>query len=608
MRRLGAEPYSELHRVSVEEPERFWAAVVEDLGLVFSRRWDAVRDVSDGPEWARWFVGGRLNLAESCVHRWARERPDDEALVGLFEDGARSSLTWAEASRAVRQLAEALVELGVEPGDRVALFMPMCPAVAVASLACAHAGAVQVPIFSGFAGPAIAQRLEDSDAKVVICADWSLRRGQRIAMGETAAEVAGDRHLLVWNRHEDAWPDLVERQPGTLEPVEVDSEHPCLIAYTSGTTGRPKGAVHVHGGFLVSIAREVAYQTDVRPGDRMHFATDMGWIMGPWTVVGGGAVGATVVLAEGAPDTPADRIWRTVESERLTMLGVSPTLIRSLIPRGEPSHDLSSLRALATTGEPWNPAPYRWLHEKAGGGRVPIVNLSGGTEVGACFLSVVVTEPIKEVSLGFPALGLDMDVFDHEGRPVRGAVGELVCKQPWPGMTRGIWGDPQRYLDTYWRTFPGVWRHGDWASVDEDGYWFLHGRSDDTLNIAGKRIGPAELESAAVAHPAVAEAAAIGVPHELKGETAWLFCVLDPSAEPSRALAHEVSHAVVEALGKAFRPERVEFVASLPKTRSAKIMRRAVRARALGEDAGDLSSLENPDALDEIERAVAARA
>ncbi|MBD0337879.1 MAG: AMP-binding protein [Thermoleophilia bacterium] len=605
MRRLGVERYADLHRVSVEEPARFWQELVGDLGLVLSRPWDDVLDVSDGIEWARWFVGAELNAAESCVHRWARERQDEEALVGLFEDGRRSSLTWAEASHAVRRLAEALVELGVEPGDRVALFMPMCPAVAVAAHACAHVGAVQVPIFSGFAGPAVAQRLEDSDAKVVICADASLRRGQRIPMRETVEEVAGGRRLLVWDRERDSWPELVERQPGSLEPLPLPAEHPYLIAYTSGTTGRPKGAVHVHGGFLVSIAREVVYQTDVHPGERIHFVTDMGWIMGPWTVLGGGAAGATVVLAEGAPDFPAHRVWDTVASERVTMLGVSPTLVRSLIPRGDPETDLTSLRAFATTGEPWNPAPYRWLHERVGGGRVPIVNLSGGTEVGACFLSVAVTEPIKECSLGFPALGLDMDVFGASGRPVRGEVGELVCKRPWPGMTRGIWGDPERYLETYWRTFPGVWRHGDWASVDAGGNWYLHGRSDDTLNIAGKRIGPAELESAAVAHPAVAEAAAVGVPHDVKGETAWLFCVLAPGADPD---AEGVAAAVTTALGKAFKPDRVEFVASLPKTRSAKIMRRAVRAKALGEDPGDLSSLENPDALDEIERAVHARA
>ncbi|MEX2211948.1 MAG: AMP-binding protein [Gaiellaceae bacterium] len=605
MGRLGVERYADLHRISIDEPERFWRELVADLGLVLSRPWDEVLDSSDGIQWARWFVGARLNLAESCVHRWARERPDDEALVGLFEDGTRSSLTWEEASLEVRKLAEALVELGVEPGDRVALFMPMCPAVAIAAHACAHVGAVQVPIFSGFAAPAIAQRLEDAEAKVVLCADWSLRRGQRIEMLATLGEaLRGGEEVLTWSRERHGWPELVERQPGRLEPVEVDAEHPYLLAYTSGTTGRPKGAVHVHGGFLVSIAREVAYQADVRAGERIHFVTDMGWIMGPWTVVGGGAVGATIVLAEGAPDFPADRLWRTIESERVTMLGVSPTLIRSLLPRGEPQADLSSLRSIATTGEPWNPAPYRWLHERVGGGRVPIVNLSGGTEVGACFLSVVVTEPIKECSLGFPALGLDMDVFDQEGNPLRGEVGELVCKRPWPGMTRGVWGDPERYLETYWRRFPGVWRHGDWASIDEDGYWYLHGRSDDTLNIAGKRIGPAELESAATGHPAVAEVAAVGVPHELKGEVAWLFCVLKPGIEPSEELAREVTKAVTNALGRAFKPERVEFVGSLPKTRSAKIMRRAVRAKALGEDLGDLSSLENPEALEEIARVV----
>jgi acetyl-CoA synthetase len=412
------------------------------------------------------------------------------------------------------------------------------------------------------------------------------------------------RGVIEWSREALEWPELVRSQPGELAPLQVEAEHPYLIAYTSGTTGRPKGAVHVHGGFLVSIAREVAYQTDVHPGETLHFATDMGWIMGPWTVVGGGAVGARIVYAEGAPDWPADRLWQTIESERVNVLGVSPTLIRALIPSGEPQADTSSLTAIATTGEPWNPAPYRWLHERVGGGRTPIVNLSGGTEVGACFLSVEVVEPIKECSLGFPALGLDMDVLGPDGDPVRGEVGELVCRRPWPGMTRGIWGDPDRYLETYWRRFPGVWTHGDWASVDEDGYWYLHGRSDDTLNIAGKRIGPAELESAALGHDGVVEAAAIGVPHEIKGEVAWIFCVPKPDAEAGDALAREVAAAVVAELGKAFAPERIVFVSALPKTRSAKIVRRAVRARVLGRDPGDLSSLENPEALEEIARAV----
>jgi len=614
--RLGCGGYHELHRLSVEEPDRFWRTVRDDLALPFARDWDAVLDDSRGLEWTTWFEGARLSVADACVHRWARERPEDEAAVLQGEDGTRASLTWARLSREVTRLAEGLASLGVGRGDAVGIFLPMAPEAAIAAHACAHLGAIQVPIFSGFAAPAIASRLTDAGARALITADGSLRRGATQPMKEIADEalvgVPSVEHVVVWRRlgleapmtpgRDHDWAELVADAPGELPPLEVESETPYLLAYTSGTTGRPKGALHVQGGFLLSIAREAAYQADVRAGDRVLFATDMGWIMGPWTVVGAGALGATIVFMEGAPDWPADRMWSLVESERVTMLGVSPTLIRALIAKGEPTADLSSLRAVTTTGEPWNRGPYDWLDEHVcGRGRIPIVNISGGTEVGACFLSVTPMAPTKPCSLGFPALGMDMDVLDESGAPVRGEVGELVCRNAWPGMTRGIWGDPERYLDTYWRRFPGVWTHGDWASVDEDGYWFLHGRSDDTLNVAGKRIGPAELESAAVNHPAVAEAAAIGVPHEVKGEVPWLFCVLRPGAEAS---AEEVSRAVTDELGKSFRPERVLFVSSLPRTRSAKIVRRAVRARALGQDPGDLSTLENPESLEEIASAV----
>jgi acetyl-CoA synthetase len=608
MRRLGCARYRELHRVSVEEPGRFWPEVVADLGIEFSTPWEQVLDVSRGPEWARWFVGGRINVARSCVHRW-RDR-DGEAVVWQSEDGERRALGWRELSDEVQRVAAGLAALGIGPGDAVGIFLPMSPEVAVASHAVAHLGAVQVPVFSGFAAPAIAARLADAGARALITADGSLRRGQVVPMKQIADEAVSGaptvESVVVWRRlgvdvpmspGRDVFWDELAGDP-ELAPTEVDAEAPYLLAYTSGTTGRPKGALHVQGAFLVSIAREVAYQTDVSAGDRVHFATDMGWIMGPWTVVGSGAAGATIVFAEGAPDWPPDRLWRLVEAERVTMLGVSPTLIRALIPRGDPTADLSSLRTVCTTGEPWNEGPYRWLFEHAG---APIVNISGGTEVGACFLSTCLTEPIKPVALGFPALGADLDVVDAEGRPVRGEVGELVCRRPWPGMTRGIWRDDERYLDTYWRRFPGIWTHGDWASIDADGYWFLHGRSDDTLNIAGKRIGPAELESAAVSHPDVAEAAAIGVPHDVKGEVAWLFCVPRPGVDADPAA---IAAVVSDALGKAFRPDRVLIVSSLPRTRSAKIVRRAVRATALGTDPGDLSSLENPEALDEIKEAI----
>jgi acetyl-CoA synthetase len=612
MRRHGFDDYWELQQRSQDDPDWFWPAAIEDMGLEFSRPWDRVGDLSKGPEWATWFVGGKLNLAWNCVHRWAERRPADVGAVFAGEDGERREWTFEELSRAVTRLAEGLTALGVEPGDRVAIYMPMCPEVAVASHACAHMGAVQVPIFSGFAAPAVAQRLQDSEAKVIITADRSLRRAKWLDMRTTAEEAAKEapsvEHVVTWSRSDGSW-DGAELGPGTLPPLEVDSEHPYLLTYTSGTTGKPKGVVHVQGGFLVSIAREVAYQADGHEDDVILFATDMGWIMGPWTVVGGGALGCRLVFPEGAPDQPADRLWRLIERERATILGCSPTLIRALLPHGNPEADLSSLRTIVTTGEPWNPDPYGWLFEQVGGGRCPIINCSGGTEVGACFLSPTPAMPIKTCSLGGPALGMAMDVVDAEGRSLvgTGEVGELVCRKPFPGMTRGFWRDPERYLDAYWRRLPGVWVHGDWASVDEDGYWFLHGRSDDTLNIAGKRIGPAEIESAVVAHPSVSEAAAVGVPHEVKGEVAWVFCVLKPGQDPGDGLASDVADRAARELGKAFKPERVVFVSALPKTRSAKIVRRAVRATLLGQDPGDLSSVENPEALDEVERLRVAR-
>jgi acetyl-CoA synthetase len=622
-RKLGFEEYAELVRFSQDEPERFWPAAIEDMGLEFSQPWDEVVDLSLGPEWATWFVGGKLNLAWNCVHRWAHgERADAEAAVWQSEDGDRQALTYRELSTEVTRFAEALAALGVGSGDRVAIFLPMSPEVAIASHACAHLGAVQVPVFSGFAAPAIAARLQHAEAKVVVTADGSLRRGREVPMkalvDEALAESPSVEHAVVWRRLGNAdlpmqpgrdvfWEDVVADSTGELEPLEVDSEHPYLLTYTSGTTGPPKGVLHVQGGFLVSITREVAYQADARPEDVIHFVTDMGWIMGPWEVVGGMALGCTVVFAEGAPDWPQpDRLWSLVESEHVSILGLSPTLTRALIPHGEElvaRHDLSSLRVLVTTGEPWNPEPYRWLFENVGGGRCPIINCSGGTEVGACFLSPTVAAPIKACSLGGPALGMAMDVVDADGSSVRGEVGELVCRKPFPGMTRGFWRDRERYLDSYWRRLPGIWVHGDWASVDEDGYWFLHGRSDDTLNIAGKRVGPAELESAVVAHPSVAEAAAVGVPHDVKGEVAWVFCALVPGVEPSDELAAELRGVAAGELGKAFAPERVLFVSALPKTRSAKIVRRAVRAKALGSDPGDLSSLENPETLEEVAQA-----
>jgi acetyl-CoA synthetase len=620
MRTAGIGSYEELVKRSQDDIDWFWDAVVRDLGIEFFRPYDRVLDVSEGVPWAKWFSGGSVNLAHNCVDRWAERTPDATAVLWEGEEGVVRRVSYAELLAMTDGLAWGLRSLGIGAGDTVGIFMPMAPETVAATLACAKLGAIYLPIFSGYAADAVATRIQDAGARVLVTADGTVRRGKIVPMKETADEAVAmcpsvghvvvwprlERDDLPWNDGRDVrWDDLLAVETSPFPTIHLDPEHPLFIAYTSGTTGRPKGSVHVHGGLLVKIASEVAYQADLHPEETLFWVTDLGWIMGPWEIIGAGALGATVFLFDGAPNHPApDRLWEMVERHRITTLGISPTLIRALIPSGVDNvrrHDLTSLRILGSTGEPWNPEPYMWFLREVGGERCPIINISGGTEVGACFLSPLPITSLKPCTLRGPALGMDIDVWGADGEPVpTGQVGELVCKKPWPGMTRGIWKDPERYLDTYWRRWPDVWVHGDWASIDEDGFWFLHGRSDDTLKIAGKRLGPAEVESALAYHPGVAESAAVGVPDEIKGESIWCFVVVSPGHERTAALAAELAGVVAEHLGKAFKPARVVFVDELPKTRSAKIVRRALRAVATGKDAGDLSSLENPASLDAI--------
>jgi len=622
MRAHGIESITELRRRSVEDIGWFWDAVVKDLGIEFSTPYEQVVDLSHGAPWATWFKGGRVNLVWNCVDRWAHsEHRDDIALIGESEPGEVRRFTFKELHKEIDRVAAGLMRLGVGKGDAVAVFMPMVPEAVIAAYAVIKLGAVYMPIFSGFAPAAVAARLNDARAKVLITADGTWRRGKHGPMKPVADEAVASAptvdHIVVLENlgidvpmsegRDLTWAELTTHPEHIhLDPVDTDAEDPFMLAYTSGTTGAPKGSVHVHGGFLVKIAGEVAYQCDLHPGEILYWFTDMGWIMGPFTMVGAHAVGGAMVTYEGAPDFPdAGRLWASVEQHRVNALGVSPTLIRSLRQHGDDfpgAHDLSSVRILGSTGEPWNPEPYKWLQQVVGDGAVPIINLSGGTEVGAGFLSPFPVEPIGVCSLGAASLGMDVDVFDAEGRSLRGEVGELVCKQPWPGMTRGIWGDPERYIETYWSTYPDVWRHGDWAKIDDDGQWYLLGRSDDTINVAGKRLGPSEVESVLVGHALVVEAAVVGVPDETKGEAVWCFVV---APEAGENLAAELAELVAHELGRPFKPSRVEVVEALPKTRSAKILRRAVRAVAMGTDPGDMSSAENPQSLDGIRAAVA---
>jgi acetyl-CoA synthetase len=609
----GIDDFATLVQRSIDEPEWFWDAVVRFLGLPFDAPYESVLDTSAGIEWATWFTGGSCNAATMCLAHLDADAP---AVVWEGEDESTRTLSGAELRALTDRIAAGLAARGVGAGDAVGLFMPMVPETVAALFAIAKLGAIFLPIFSGYGADAVAIRLIDAAAVAVVTADGFRRRGKLVKMKETAdaavAQAPSVHTVLVvggagrrdtpMQRGRDV--SLDELPSASFDAVSVDSEHPLFVAYTSGTTGRPKGAVHVHAGFTVKVAEEVAFQTDLRRGERLFWLTDIGWIMGPWEIIGTLAAGGTLLMYDGAPDYPGpDRLWSFVERHRVNILGVSPTLIRALMAHGDApvhAHDLSSLRVLASTGEPWNEGPWRWYFDVVGSGRCPVINISGGTEVGACFLSPHVVQPLSACSLGGPALGMAVDVFDEDGHSVRGEVGELVCRKPWPGMTRGLYGDPQRYLDTYWSRYPGVWWHGDFASVTDDGQWFLHGRSDDTIKVAGKRLGPAEVETVVVSHPSVLEAAAIGVPDDLKGEALWVFVVPGPGVVPDEALRAELVACVVAALGPSFKPSEVRFTTALPKTRSAKVLRRAIRSIVTGAAAGDMSGLEDPAALDAI--------
>ncbi|WP_223838495.1 AMP-binding protein [Saccharopolyspora pogona] len=619
MRRLDVKTADDLRAVSVEDIGRFWEAVVDDLTIPFHTPYTQVLDLSGGIEWPEWFAGGGLNAAEACLSSWAAEDPDARAVVHENEDGAVTTLTFAQLDDAVARLRAALRELGVGKGDAVAVYLPMIAEAVVATYAVAGLGAILVPLFSGFSPSAIAARLRDAGAVAVVTADGTHRRGRPLSMLQqlrTAREqcptvrstvvVHNLPEPLELTEGEVGWARLLETAPDPMvEPTAASDV--LLLAYTSGTTGKPKGAVHTHAGFLLKTASELAYAFEVTRGRTLSWITDMGWIMGPLTVFGTHSNGGTLLLYEGSPDVPdTTRLWDLVEKHGISTLGLSPTLTRTLraASTARPDRDLSTLRVIGSTGEPWDPESYEWLARDLLDERVPVINFSGGTEVGGSFLCPYPVESIRSCSLGGPALGMDVDVVDDHGESMRGGIGELVCRQPWPSMTRGVWKDPDRYHEAYWSTFPGMWRHGDFAKADEDG-WYILGRSDDVMNVAGKRVAPAEIESVVATDPDVAESAVVGVPDPQKGEAIWVFYVARRAATSSEDdIAQRVRASVAAEVGKPFAPSRIIRVEQLPKTRSAKILRRAIRAAVLDSDPGDLSGAENPGAVDQIRQQV----
>ncbi len=622
MQRHNIRTYDELYRKSIEDIEWFWNAALEDLGIEFYQPYQSIVDLSEGIQFPRWCVGGKMNIVHNCLDKW-QHTPTAErvALRWEGEEGTVRTFTYRELYQEVNRVAAALRAAGFKKGDAIGLYMPMIPELAIAFLAIVKIGGILLPLFSGYGPTAIATRLADADAKAVFTVDGAFRRGKKVAMkpnlDEALQQVPSVEKVIVVNRvgldvpfhagRDVMWDDFIANQP-TEAPTEItDAEDIVMIIYTSGTTGKPKGAVHTHCGFPIKSAQDMFHPMDLKPEDTMFWFTDMGWMMGPWEVFGTLIIGATMVFFDGAPDYPdVDRLWALVERHRVTHLGITPSLIRALKPHGTgpiQKHDVSSLRMIGSTGSPWDPESWMWTFEHVLNKEKPIINYSGGTEISGGILCGNFFTPLKPCAFSGPVVGMDADVVDENGQPVRQAVGELVIRKPWIGMTRGFWKDRQRYLDTYWSRFPNVWVHGDFAAIDEDGLWYILGRSDDTIKVAGKRLGPAEVESIVNAHPAVAESAAIGVPHDVKGEEVVVFCVLKPGHEPTDTLRQELMEMVIAELGKPLKPREIKFVTALPKTRNAKVMHRVIRAAYLNKPLGDLSSLEDPATVEAIRNA-----
>ncbi len=615
----GIKTWDELWEKSVKETEWFWKAVLDFLKIEFYEPYEKIVDFSKGYPWTRWCVGGKMNIVHNCLDKWiGTPRENKVALIWEGEEGTVRKLTYRELWREVNRVANGLKKLGLGKGDAIGLYMPMIPEIAVALLAIVKIGGIVLPLFSGYGAKAISTRLADADAKALFTVDGAYRRGKIVPMKPTADEALKNvptiEKVIVYRRtnievnmkdgRDIFWEDFLKDTSEEFETEKTDAEDVLMIIYTSGTTGKPKGAVHIHCGFPIKAAQDMAHGLDLHEDDILYWLTDMGWMMGPWEVFGTLLLGSTFVLYDGAPDYPdVDRLWSLVEKHRITALGVSPTLIRSLMKHGDgpvKKHDLSSLRLAGSTGEPWNPEPWMWFFKTVLEGRKPIINYSGGTEVSGGILMGNVMKPLKPAAFSGPLPGMYADVVDENGNSVRNQVGELVVRKPWLGMTYGFWKDPDRYIRTYWSRFKDVWVHGDWAAVDEDGLWYILGRSDDVIKVAGKRLGPAEVESIVVEHPAVVEAAAVGVPDPVKGQVVVVFAVLKEGAEDREKIKEEIKDLIVKEMGKALAPKDVHFVSQLPQTRNAKVIRRAIRAAYIGEDPGDLSSLLNPEALEEI--------
>ncbi|NYT62519.1 AMP-binding protein [Alcaligenaceae bacterium] len=618
MRLHGIAGYEALQQRANTDPEWWWNAIA-DL-IEFTKPYDKLLDIERGLPFARWCVGGKTNIVLNSLDRH-RGTPiwQTPAILGEAESGKLRTWTYQQLSAEVSRLAAGLDQLGIKEGEVVAVFMPNVNEAIAGLLAIAKIGAVVMPLFSGFGVEAIVSRMLDSEAVAILTVDATSRRGRLAPMKTLAIEASRRlpslRHIICLkqsdvevppSRLDVDWAGLCAGKPCDFPTKEMDAESPVMLLYTSGTTGKPKGTVHDHAGLAAKFSLDISLFMDIRPGDRAVWPSDMGWLVGPLLAFGFTMVGASFVLSDGAPNYPdPGRMWRQVESYGATVLGLAPTVIRGFMNDiGTGGHDTSKIRLCISTGEAWTPDAWWWTFEHVLHKKSPILNYSGGTEIGGGILSGSVVCPMKPCAFSGPIPGMGVDIVDAEGNSLPdNTVGELVLRKMSIGLTRGLWNDPERYLDSYWRDIPGVWRQGDWAVRDSDGFWYVLGRSDDTLKIAGKRTGPSEVEGLLTATGKVLEVAAIGIPDRVKGEAVACVVVLGNGVIFNEGLNNELQSAIVEGLGYPYKPLFILPVQDLPKTRNMKVMRRLVKAACLGKPLGDTSSLVNPDALQGISEA-----
>ena len=611
MKSKGFDNYEDFYKWSLEHRNEFWDDMAKELH--WFEPWQSTFEWTEKP-FFEWFSGGKFNIVYSCLDRYMDTPTRDKvAYIWESDDGKTRKLTYAELYAMTNRMAKVLQNLGVRKGDRVAVYMPMIPDLVSAMLACARLGAVHMVVFGGFAANSLRDRIIDCDAKVLITADGGFRGGKVIELKKIADEAVSEtptiEKVVVVQRTgydvsmtegrdyylHDLLKDVAE---DTVVPCEVmDSEDPLYILYTSGSTGKPKGVVHVQAGYAVGVYATTKFVFDIKPDDIFWCAADVGWVTGHSYIVYGPLMNAaTTILYEGIPTYPAaDRWWEIIEKYKATILYCAPTAIRSLMRFGEDlpaKHDLSSLRLLGTVGEPINPEAWMWYRKNAGGDKLPIMDTWWQTETGSILISATPILPLKPGSASRPLPTIEADVVDRNGNSVgAGRGGFLIIRHPWPSMMRTIFGDASRYK-TYWDTIENVYFAGDAATIDTIGYFRIQGRVDDVIKVSGHRLGSMEIESSLVSHPSVAEAAAIGKPDEVKGERVKVFIILKHGIEPSEALAIELKRHVRTVVGALATPDELEFVLSLPKTRSGKIMRRVVRARELGEPVGDITTLD----------------